>query len=143
MSIEENKALVRRFWEEWSKGNLGIVDELEASNCVSHGPGVREIRGPEGLKQLLATVLTALPDYHVTVEDMVAEGDKVVARLTETGTHQGDFQGIPPTGKWCTVSSINISRIVGGKIVETWSEADMLGLMQQLGVIPTPGEGGG
>jgi hypothetical protein len=143
MSIEENKAIVGRFWEEWSKGNLGIVDELQANNCVFHGPGVREIHGPEGLKQLLVTVLTALPDYHLTVEDMVAEADKVAARLTETGTHQGDFQGIPPTGKWCTHPSICISRIVGGKIVETWCESDMLGLMQHLGAIPPLEQAGG
>jgi len=141
MSTEENKAIVRRFWEEFNKKNLAVVDELYAANFVFHRAGMEDIRGSEGLKQYLATALTAFPDFHYTVEDMVAEGDKVVVRLTGTGTHQGEFQGIAPTGKQVTLTATQVHRLVGGKFVETWAVADMLGLMQQLGAIPTPGQG--
>jgi len=141
MSIEENKALVRRFLEEMNKKNLAVVDELYAANFVGHLAGMEDVRGPEGLKQLVTGFLTAFPDLHRVIEDLVAEGDKVVARLTVTGTHKGDFQGIAPTGKQATVTVIVIFRIVGGKIVETWELIDMLGVMQQIGAIPTPGQG--
>jgi len=142
MSEEENKAMVRRFWEEgFNKRNLAVVDELVASNYVGHIAGMEDVRGPEGWKQAWAEAFTAFPDYHATIEDMVGEEDKVVARYTETGTHQGEFMGIAPTGKQFTVSSIMIDRIVGGKFVEGWLVMDALGVMQQLGVIPTPGQG--
>ena len=142
MSIEENKAVVRRVWEELAnQKDLALVDELFASNYVFHGAGGQEIRGPEGLKQTLATQFTAFPDLHTTIEDMVAEGDKLVARLTATGTHQGEYQGIAPTGKKVTGTVININHGVGGKVVETWQVSDRLSMMQQLGVIPTPGQG--
>jgi predicted ester cyclase len=86
--------------------------------------------------------LTAFPDLHLTIEDLIAEGDKVVDRQTARGTHQGTFMGIPPTGKQITVTAMNISRIVGGKIVEHWVELDTLGMLQQLGVVPMPGQAG-
>jgi len=98
------------------------------------------IQGLEAFKQIEAMLLTALPDVHYTVEDLLAEGDKVAVRLTVTGTQHGAFMGIPPTGKHTTVTESAISRIVGGKIAEHWSETDMLGLMQQLGVNPPPGQ---
>ena len=137
MSIEENKAIARREGEEYNKRNVAIVDELCASNYVKHAAGGQEIRGPEGAKQFLTMLLTAFPDFHITIEDMVAEGDRVVTRLTFTGTHQGDLMGIAPTGKQVMWTAINIHRIVGGKFVETWQEGDALGLMQQLGAIPS------
>jgi predicted ester cyclase len=84
--------------------------------------------------------LTAFPDLHFTVEDMIAEGDKVVARITMSGTQQGAFMGIPPTGKHVAFTAIDINRIAGGKSVEHWWEMDALGLMQQLGVVPAPGQ---
>lgn len=137
---EENKARTRRFYEEvWNKGNLAIVDELCATNFVNHNPGPGEAPGPEGLKQIATMIRTAFPDMHMTVDDMIAEGDKVVSRVTVNATHRGEFMGIPPTGKQITVTGIDIVRIVGGKAVERWGNYDDLGMMQQLGVIPPPG----
>ncbi len=141
MSVEENKAIERRLTEElWNKGNLAVVDELYATNFVSHGsdiPGVTPDR--EGYKQFVTMSRTALPDFHTTVEDMFAEGDKVVQRFTARGTHKGEFMGIPPTGKQVTITGIGIHRITGGKIVEDWVNMDMLGMMVQLGLVPPPG----
>ena len=137
MSTEENKALVRRFWEEVNKRNVGVVDELLDASFVFHRPAGQEVRGPEGVKQELSMLLTAFPDLHWTIEDMVAEGDKVAARTTITGTHQGEFMGIAATGKRVTWTEIYIPRIVGGKYVEAWEEFDQLGLMQQIGAIPS------
>ena len=141
MSVEENKAIVSRATEElWNKNNLAVVDELYATNFVSHGsdiPGVTPDR--EGYKQFVTMSRTALPDFHTTIEDMIAEGDKVVQRFTARGTHKGEFMGIPPTGKQVTITGIAIDRIAGGKIVENWVNMDMLGMMVQLGVVPPPG----
>ena len=141
MSIEENKAIVSRATEEiFNKNNLAVVDELYATNFVSHGsdiPGVTPDR--EGYKQFVTMSRTALPDFHTTIEDMIAEGDKVVQRFTARGTHKGEFMGIPPTGKQVTITGIAIDRIAGGKIVENWVNMDMLGMMVQLGVVPPPG----
>ena len=136
MSTEENKAVKSRFYEEISKHNLAIVDELVDINWVGHGSGNSETN-VEDLKQLFAMQLAAFPDYHITIEDLIAEGDKVVTRLIVRGTHTGgDFMGIAPTGKQFTIISIVVSRIVDGKIMECWQSSDMLGMMQQLGVIP-------
>jgi len=129
--------MLRRNCEEvLSKGNLAVVDELQATNYVYHGSGGQEFKGPEGFKQLVTMLRTAFPDLHVTVEDMVAEGDKVAHRLTLRGTHKGDFMGIAPTGKQVTFAAIVISRFAGGKEVEAWANLDQLGMMQQLGVVP-------
>lgn len=142
MSVEENKAIASRAVEElWNKNNLAVVDELYATNFVSHGlPEVTPDR--EGYKQFVTISRTALPDFHTTVEDIIAEGDKVVQRFTARGTHKGEFMGIPPTGKQVTITGIAIDRIAGSKIVENWANMDMLGMMVQLGVVPTPGQGG-
>lgn len=137
MSMEENKALVRHAYEELNKGNLDGMDEVFATDVIVHTPGGQEAHGLEEGKQLFAKLWYAFPDHHETVDDMVAEGDKVVARARWTGTHQGEFQGMAPTGKHVTLKAITIYRIVGGKIVEIWEEADILGMMQQLGVIPS------
>lgn len=138
MSLEENKALVRRLWEEgFNKRNLAIVDELCATNYVLHIAGFGDIRGPEAVKQSWAEAFTGFPDYHATIEDMVSEADKVVARFTETGTHQGEYLGIAPTGKRFIISSTLIDLIVGGKFVEAWLVMDILGMLQQLGIIPS------
>lgn len=139
---EENKAIIRRFFEEFvNKGDESVVDELIAEDIVDRDPQAPNIPpGPKGVKQLFADRRLAFPDLSVTVEDLVAEGDKVVHRSTVTGTHKGEFMGIPPTGKPISFGSIAIFRIEDGKIVERWGEADVMGMMQQLGVIPTPGE---
>ena len=136
---EDNKALNRRFVEEViNQGNIEAIDELIDPGVVEHAapPGVPT--GREGAKQFFAIVRSAFPDLHHTIEDMIAEGDKVVMRSTWSGTHQGEFMGIPATGRRVRVSAIDISRVADGRIVEHWEQSDALGLMQQLGVIPPP-----
>ena len=141
MSTEENKALCRRITEEiWNKKNPALSDDLIDANWVMHGTGGMEFKGLEGFKQFFTTFTTAFPDFHVAIDDMVAEGDKVVCRLTTRGTHKGDLMGIAPTGKQITVTGILISRVAGGKEVEGFLVNDQLGMMQQLGVVPTMGQ---
>jgi len=139
MSTEDNKALVRRGFEEgFNQRNLALFDELCAPEIVYHNASMT-IQGPESYKQYLSMLLTASPDLHITVEDQMAEGDKVVTRYTTRGTHQGPFMGIPPTGKHVTVTGIAIARFANGKEVEEWANGDDLGLLQQLGVVPAMG----
>ena len=141
MSAEQNKELARLLLEEaWSKGNLALLDEIVAPLAVDHNPAPGQRPGLEGLKQLIAMVREAFPDWRYTIEDMVTEGDKVAIRWRAQGTHRGPFLGIPPTGKQVTVPGINIERIAEGKIVEWWHNFDMLGWLQQLGVVPPPGQ---
>jgi len=138
MSTEENKANSRRLVERINQGDLTVIDELCAPNHVSHNPP-NTTHGSEEYKQSFALLLTAFPDLHFTIEDQLAEGDKVATRLTWTGTHKGAFRGIPPTGKHVTMTGITISHWVGGKSDEVWVNSDSLGLLQQLGVIPSMG----
>jgi steroid delta-isomerase-like uncharacterized protein len=141
MSAEENKALVRRFVEEvQSEGNIEAVDELCSPEFVNHSapPGVPS--NCEGIKQVMDMFRQAFPDSYFTVEDMVAEGDKVATRKIFYGTHQGEFMGIPPTGRQVSIGLIDIVRVADGKVVEHWSMGDNLGMMQQLGVIPQLGD---
>jgi steroid delta-isomerase-like uncharacterized protein len=144
MSTEQNKAVYRRFMEEVvNQGNLAVVDELVAVDVVEHEelpPGYPQ--GREGVKQFFAMLRTAFPDLQATIEDLIAEGDKVVGRGTWSGSHRGQFMDIPPTGKRVSFGVMDIGRIADGKIVEHWGQTDMLGLLQQLGVVPLPGEGG-
>ena len=141
MSTEANKTSVRRFYDEvFNKKNRAAIDEFIDPNQVDHAAPPGTPGGLAGAKQTIGMYLTAFPDLHFTVEDMIAEGDKLVARLTVRGTQQGAFMGIPPTGKHVTVTAIDISRMAGGKSVEHWIEMDTLGMMQQLGVIPAPGQ---
>jgi steroid delta-isomerase-like uncharacterized protein len=143
MSTQENKAIGRRAFEEiWNQGNLAAIEELYAANQVSHGLGMEVPPGTAGLQQFVSIYRTAYPDTHFTVEEQIAEGDKVATRWTATGTHRGELMGIAPTGKRVTVTGIAITRIANGKIVETWNNFDALGQLQQLGVIPAPGQGG-
>ena len=140
MSTEDNKALVRRLYEEvFNRGNLSTVDELLAADYIDHTALPGTSPGPEGLKQFISMFRAAFPDLHFTIEDMIAEGDTVVVRQTYRGTHQGNLMGIPPTGKQVTISALHIYRVAGGKIVEGWVNSDDLGMMQQLGVIPPMG----
>lgn len=143
MSAEDNKALYRRFMEEvFLKRNPGVIDQFIAPNCVDHAAPAGFPKGLEGAKQLLGMYLSAFPDVAVTIEDLVAEGDRVVARYTARGTHQGSFMGIAATGKRVTFTGIDIVRVSGDKIVEHWESFDQLGLMQQLGVVRMPGQPG-
>jgi steroid delta-isomerase-like uncharacterized protein len=140
MSTEDNKATIRRFHEEvWSQGKLTVVDELCAPNFIYNTP-TGPIHGLEGFKQFATMYRTAFPDLQVPIEDMIAEADKVVTRWTARGTHKGDLMGIPPTGKQVTVTGILIGRFEGGKFTEGWIDFDALGMMQQLGVVPAPGQ---
>ncbi len=146
MSVEENKAIARRMYEAFgqavSTGNWAALDAVLAADAIDHNPVPGQGPGLEGVKQVFAVFAAGFPDLHFTVEDMIAEGDKVVSRLTMHGTHRGDFQGIAPTGKSITQTGIDILRLAGGKVIERWGEFDNLGLMQQLGVIPAPGQSG-
>ena len=141
MSTEQNKATLRRFYEEvFNQGKYNALDEICAPNYVSHGPnnppGVPNNR--DGLRQIVMIYRNAVPDIHFTIEDIVAEGDMVVCRWSSTGTHKGDLLGIPPTGKSATVTGIDVERLENGKLAESWGIFDQLGLLQQLGVIPKP-----
>jgi predicted ester cyclase len=139
-STEQNKALVRRFYEEIDKGNLAALDELVAEDYLDHSPppfpGLAP--GREGLKQAFKLFWDATPGYH-QIEDQVAEGDKVVTRLTAYGTHEGDLPGIPRTGNKLRMTATVIHRLADGQLAEKWSDKDVLGFLQQLDVLPTPG----
>jgi steroid delta-isomerase-like uncharacterized protein len=139
MSTEENKAIVRRFFDEGpSKGNLSTADELLSPDFVIHVP-LPSSPGIKGMNEIITACRAAFEHLNVTVEDMIAEGDNVAARFTAHGMHKGDFMGLPATGKPITMTGIEIFRIKDGKICELWGEANLLGLMQQLGIIPVPG----
>ncbi len=139
LSVEENKALVRRLVEAWNTRNWDVLDELMAPICVDHYALPGQKPGREGYKEAQISITNALPDIQFTLEDMIAEGDKVVVRLTLSGTHRGEFMGIVPKNKRVTVPEISIWRIVGGKFVEEWGFCDRLSFVQQLGVIPPIG----
>jgi steroid delta-isomerase-like uncharacterized protein len=138
MSTQENKALVRRFIEEiFVKGNVAAVGELAAANFTPRSwPSVGP--GRENLKQAVARVSASLSDVRMTIEDMIAEGDRVAVRLTAQARPTGNFMGIPATGKAYTIPEIHIFRVAGGKVAEHWLQADYLGMMQQLGAMPAP-----
>jgi steroid delta-isomerase-like uncharacterized protein len=139
MSAEENKTIVRRVFDEViNKGDLNVVDEVIASDYVYRSPGSPELRGPEGFKQLIMMYRSAFPDLHLDVDELIAEGNTVVSRWTGRGTHEGEFMGIPPTGKQVSVTGVVISRFAGGKAVEDWELIDALTMLQQLGAIPAP-----
>lgn len=138
MSTEENKALTHRGFDRLNERNWASFNELVAPEIVAHIASTT-IQGLAAYQQFLSSNYTAFPDLHFTVEDLIAEGDRVVARYTGQGTHQGDLMGIPPTGKQVTVSNILITRIANDKVVEQWLNYDALGMLQQLGVIPSMG----
>ena len=140
MSSEANKALVRRFFEAFNAGDLDGVEAVFAPNAVVHNSGAPDPLNLEGFRQLAAVFLAAFPGGQHSIDDIIAEGDKVVMRITYRGAHTGDLMGIPPTGKHVAVSAMTIDQIANGKIVETWRLFDQMGMMQQIGVIPTPEE---
>ena len=135
---ESNKALVRRFYEEIDKGNIDILDELVAEDYIDHSPPPFPDLAPgrEGVKQAFRLFQQATPGSH-HIEDQIAEGDKVVTRLTSYGKHEGDLPGAPRTGNDLKMTSITIHRIANGRLVEKWSEKDMMGFLQQIGVMPS------
>jgi|SRR3989304_6578609 len=136
MSLEENKAIVGRYYEDlWNQWNLSLADEIIATDIVFRGSLSVTVQGRDGFKEYVTIVRTAFPNFHNTVEDLIAEGDKVVARLTYRGTHKGTLFGIAPTGKQVIYVGIAIFRIADGMIVDGWVLGDTLSLMRQLGVI--------
>ena len=152
MSTEDNKATVRRFFEEvHNQGNVAAVDELLAPNILLHFDAPSDVPvsaemqlSLEGIKQVVSEFRSTFPDLHYTIDLLVAEGDLVVSRVTAHGTHTGEYRGLtykgmPPTGKQVTWTETHIYRLAAGKIVEYWSNEDDVGRLQQVGALPTPG----
>ena len=136
MPAEESKALAQRSWEIVSQRNPDLLEEVYSADLVWHEPD-RDVQGLEEGKQFLSTYLSAFPDLHFTVEDVIAEGEKAVTRWTIRGTHEGEVEEFgPPTGKHIELEGITIHRVEDGKIVEEWERYDNLGVMQQLGLVP-------
>ena len=141
MSIADNKALDRRYAEEvLDQGRLDVIDEICSPDYVGHVAGFPD-NDREGDKRLVGMMRAAFPDLRCTIEDQIAEGDRVVHRLTCTGIHQGELMGVPPSGHRVTVGGININRIEGGRIADSWGVLDLLGLMRQIGAIPAGRQG--
>jgi steroid delta-isomerase-like uncharacterized protein len=143
MSAKDLKAFIRRFVEEWNKGKaaaMKIIDGGCATNIVYYSSSGEDVHGLKDYKQFFGEFYDAFPDQHITLEDIVAEGDKVVTRYSLTGTHKGKYMGIPATNKKVMMSVIEIDRVAGGKVIEEWVRLDTLGFMQQLGVIPKSGK---
>jgi steroid delta-isomerase-like uncharacterized protein len=132
-------AKIRRFMEEaFNKGNIKAVDEFVSADLVEHDPFPGQGPGLQGFKQGLAALRQAFPDLRIGIDDVLADGEKVVIRSTMKGTHKGTFMNMPPTGKQFSVEGIDIVRMSGGKAVEHWGVTDIMTMMQQLGAIPTP-----
>lgn len=143
MATEQNKALVRRLIEEiFNQGNINLADEVFAPDFVEHEqlpPGIPD--GREGVKALASMMRSAFPDFKATIDDILADGDKVVIRMTWSGAQKGEFMGIPATGRRMSIGVIDIIRVSEGKFVEHWGQMDSMGMMQQLGAIPAPAGG--
>jgi steroid delta-isomerase-like uncharacterized protein len=139
---EHNKAIVRRLFAElWNNGKLSVADEIFTANYAHHDSSTPDLGlGPESEKKRATLYRTAFPDLHLTIEDVIAEGETVMTRWSCRGTHKGDLNGIAPTGKQITVSGVTIARVSNGKIAEGYVNWDALGLMQQLGVVPELGK---
>ena len=135
MSIEENKEIVRRYQEIYNRNDLDALSEVVSEDLLTPKimPGIPT--GMEGAKAAHRIMLAGFPDYQTTIDDLFAEGDKVAARITMSGTNTGSFMGIPPTGKYVSFTGIYIARLANGKIVEHWGEEDGVSLLQQLGVL--------
>ena len=131
MSLEENKSIVRRWIEAYNKRNLDLIDDFVAPDYVDHTNKVDR----DGLKQLFTMGFTGFPDWHEAIDDIIAEGDKVWLRLTYTGTHTGEFFGLPPTGNKVTMTAVAIYRITNGKLVEGWFINDGMDMFKQIGAI--------
>lgn len=136
----QNKDTVQRLHNKiWSEGDLDLVDEIVAEDYVEHNPMVpHEARGPADYKESVTMFRTAFPDLTITEEDTIVEGEKVVTRITMEGTHEGEFMGIEPTGRAVESTGIVINRLQDGQLVESWPLADMLSVLQQLGVVEPP-----
>ncbi|HTY74630.1 MAG TPA: ester cyclase [Candidatus Nanoarchaeia archaeon] len=137
MSLEGNKAVVCKFIEAYNERKLNLIDDFVSPEYVDHSNSL----GREGLKQIIAMGLNAFPDWHETVEDIIAEGDKVWVLLKYTGTHNGDFMGLSPTGKKITSKAVDIYRIIDGKLAEYWNVTDNINIFKQVGAIEVTEKG--
>lgn len=137
MPAEESRAVIRRAYEEiWNQRNVEVVDEIVAEDFLNYAAPSDRQRGRQGLKDVVRMFESAFPDFRYEVEDVIAEGEKVVVRDVFRGTHEGDFLGIPATGNRVTMEAIHIYRLSGGRLAEHWVARDDLGMMRQLGAIP-------
>lgn len=135
---EENKAIARKFLDElWNHDNFAFVDQLLANDYDGHSSTV--IRGPDGAMEFVPRLRHAFPDFKFSIKDQIAEGDKVATRWTICGTHEGEFQGVPPSGKRIEMTGITIFRIANGKLIDGWTNEDIFSMLQQIGAVPTPG----
>jgi steroid delta-isomerase-like uncharacterized protein len=140
MAAEDNKAAVRRFYEDVINGqNLELIEELQTPDAIDHTFGRQ---GVEAAKEFFAMLFQAFPDIHVEVHDVIAEADLAAARVSLSGTHRGEFVGIPATGRFAQVDGVDFFRMRDGKQAEHWGGPDMASLLQQLGMMPTPGAPG-
>src|SRR5581483_1807290 len=141
--MSDIKEISRRIFEEiWNQRRLEVAEELIATTHVNHDPQSPSLpAGVEGYKQLVRHYVTAFPDLHFTIDDQVCEGDTVAVRYTATGTHTGEFPGVPVTGRRISVTGMTVGKIKGGKLIESWGNWDTLGLLQQLGVLPAEAKG--
>ena len=143
MSTEENKTTVRRYFTAvLNGGDLAALDTLAESDYMENNPLPGQGTGREGFKQRVGGLRAAFPDIRYTVEDMIAEGDRVALRWSMHGTHGGEILGIPATGKQVTLTGLDIYRLNDGRLAEHWDQVDVMGLLQQLGVIPAPAPAG-
>ena len=146
MSPQDPKGIVRRYFEEiWDRGDLDVIDQLFSPDFVRHGPAVEggDVRGHEGLKQLVRLYRGSFPDLKVPIDEQIAEGDVVVTRWTAHGSHQGELLGTAPTGRRVTVPGMLMDRVAEGKIAEEWASYDALRMLQDLGAMPAPGQAAG
>ena len=142
MSIEDNKSVIRRIYDNEALGRgLAYLDDLVATNVVNHNPFPGTGPGIEGVREAVSAMLHLFPDARFTIDDMIAEADRVAVRVTLRGTHRGSFMGRPPTGAAVESTETIVFRVVGGRVVETWASRDDLGLMRQLGAAPAGLEG--
>jgi steroid delta-isomerase-like uncharacterized protein len=139
MPVEDPKAVIRRWVEAWNAQDLGAAEELLTPEFVRHDANLPDVVGPQAERQYIADTLTAFPDLHFEIEQLIAEGDLVAARYLVQGTHRGEFFGIPGTGRQVTIQAVESYRLAGGKLAEQWVVMDALGLLQQLGAVPGPG----
>lgn len=141
MSTDDHKAIVERWFQAFNDRDLRAEEAARAADFVAHIPGAPPLDN-HGWQAFIAAFFAGFPDFKLTVEDVVAEGDRVAVRWLFHGTHQGEFQGIPATGKPVTISAMEVNRIADGKVAEHGAMLDQLGLLQQLGAIPAPGQAG-
>ncbi len=140
MSVDDPKAVVRRWFETFNDGDMAAEAALRTQDFTAHVAGLPGPLDAAGWQQFIADFVTGFPDLRLTIEDLVAEGDRVAVRWTLHGTQQGTFMGMPPTGKAVRIAALEINRVRAGQVAEHWVVLDQLSLLQQLGVLPAPAQ---